>query len=299
METLEELKGRIDSTNDMQSIVRTMKAMAAVRIRQFEKAAESLEAYYETVEMALRVVLMDRSRFTIGAKRGPGPKDPLGAVVFGSDQGMCGQLNDQMAAHAMKEMAGISQADTGGRIVMAVGERMRGRLEDAGQPVDASIPVPGSVTGITPSVRHILARIEEWHEKSGIGRIYLFYSEHLSGASYKSQTLHLLPVDREWLSNIQKKGWPGRSLPLFTMDWDPLFSALIRQYLFVSLFRAFAESLASENASRLASMQGAEKNIEERLSDLNRKYHQQRQMSITEELIDIVSGFEALEESEL
>ena len=75
-----------------------------------------------------------------------------------------------------------------------------------------------------------------------------------------------------------------------------MFSSLIREYLFVSLFRAFAESLASENASRLASMQGAEKNIEEMLAELNSSFHQRRQMSITEELLDIVVGFEALQE---
>ena len=78
------------------------------------------------------------------------------------------------------------------------------------------------------------------------------------------------------------------------MDGERLFTKLIRQYLFVSLYRAFAESLASENASRLASMQGAERNIEERLADLNAQFHRQRQMSITEELLDIVAGYEAL-----
>jgi F-type H+-transporting ATPase subunit gamma len=83
-------------------------------------------------------------------------------------------------------------------------------------------------------------------------------------------------------------------LPTFTMDWDRLFSALISQYLFVSLYRAFAESLASENASRLASMQGAERNIADRLQELQGSFHQQRQSTITAELLDIVSGFEAL-----
>jgi F-type H+-transporting ATPase subunit gamma len=78
------------------------------------------------------------------------------------------------------------------------------------------------------------------------------------------------------------------------MDRERLFSALIHQYLFVSLYRAFAESLASENAARLAAMQNAERNIEERLGELNRQYHQQRQTAITSELLDIVSGFEAL-----
>jgi F-type H+-transporting ATPase subunit gamma len=78
------------------------------------------------------------------------------------------------------------------------------------------------------------------------------------------------------------------------MDWDRLFSALMRQYLFVSLSRACAESLASENASRLAAMQGAEKNIDERLTELQALFRQQRQMAITAELLDIVAGVEAL-----
>ena len=70
--------------------------------------------------------------------------------------------------------------------------------------------------------------------------------------------------------------------------------ALIREYLFVSLFRACAESLASENASRLAAMQRADKNIDELLEDLTRKFHSLRQSGIDEELFDVISGFEAL-----
>ena len=70
--------------------------------------------------------------------------------------------------------------------------------------------------------------------------------------------------------------------------------ALVREYLFVSLFRSCAESLASENASRLASMQRAEKNIDELLEDLNRTFHRLRQSDIDEELFDVVSGFETM-----
>ena len=292
METLEGLKRRMESTRDLQSVVKTMKALAAVRIRQYEKAVESLDDYNETVEMALRVALRDRPHIMVGARQGP--KDRLGAVLFGSDQGMCGQLNDQVVSHAMEEMSHFSRVKSESRLIMAVGERLRGRLEDAGQPVEKPFSVPGSVTGITSLVQDILTTIEIWHEKKGMDQVFLFFSKHLSGASYRPQTVHLLPVDREWLLGVRKKGWPNPCLPMFTMDWDPLFSALIRQYLFISLFRATAESLASENASRLASMQGAERNIQDQLADLNRRYHQQRQMSITEELLDIVSGFEAL-----
>lgn len=73
-----------------------------------------------------------------------------------------------------------------------------------------------------------------------------------------------------------------------------MLSELIRQHLFSVLHRAFAESLASENAARLAVMQAAEKNIDERLDHLTTRFHQQRQAGITEELLDVMSGFEAL-----
>jgi F-type H+-transporting ATPase subunit gamma len=180
------------------------------------------------------------------------------------------------------------------RVILAVGDRVAGRLQDEGQMVQAVFSVPSSITGIAGSVQDILVEIEEWNARQDIQRVLLFHSRHLSGASYEPRTVRLLPVDQSWLKRLRQKQWQGRALPLFTMDWDSLFSALIRQYLYVSLFRALAESLASENASRLASMQGAEKNIEDRLSGLNRQFHQQRQMSITEELLDVVSGFEAL-----
>jgi len=78
------------------------------------------------------------------------------------------------------------------------------------------------------------------------------------------------------------------------MTWEQLFAALIRQYLFVAIYRACAESLAGENASRLAAMQRAEQQIDECLDDMMRRFHQQRQSTITAELLDIVAGVEAL-----
>ena len=75
---------------------------------------------------------------------------------------------------------------------------------------------------------------------------------------------------------------------------ESTLQALISEYLFISLFRACAESLMSENASRLAAMQRAEKNIDELLENLNQTFHRQRQSTIDEELFDVISGFEAM-----
>ena len=293
METVESLKRRIESTEDLQSVVKTMKALAAVKIRQFERAAESLETYHHTVEMGLRAVFQGGGTGQVITREGTG-RVP-GSVVFGSDQGMCGQLNEQVAAHAMAHLEGL-EAGPGERVVLAVGERVRARMEERGQPVEESMGVPGGVQGIAPKVRDLLVQVTAWQEERGVDRVFLFHSEPLSGASYRPRTVELLPLDQAWLGRLQKTPWPRRALPLFRGDPQALFSGLVREYLFVALFRAFAQSLASENASRLASMQGAEKNIEGRLAELQNRFHQQRQMSITEELLDIVSGFEALKQ---
>ncbi|WP_415838028.1 F0F1 ATP synthase subunit gamma, partial [Polaromonas hydrogenivorans] len=104
----------------------------------------------------------------------------------------------------------------------------------------------------------------------------------------------LLPLDETWRRELTAMAWPTRNLPEAINGAQAALPAFVREYLFVSLFRACAESLASENASRLAAMQRAEKNIEELLDDLNRSFHRLRQSGIDEELFDLVAGFEAL-----
>jgi len=291
MQTIEGLKRKIRSTEDLLSVVKTMKAMAAVNIRQYERAVASLAEYAQAIEYGLHVLMRNRTGLTVVARTAR--HDRLGAVIFGSDQGMCGPLNEQVFSHAIAAMEGLHVKEED-RVILSVGERLLGLLQEARQPVETSFSLPSSVTGITPAVQDLLMTLESWNSALGITQVYLFYARQTGGTSFSPQTVHLLPIDQQWLLNLKGKAWPSRSLPQFTMDWDRLFSALIRQYLFISLFRAFAESLAAENASRLASMQGAEKNIEEGLLSLNTLFHQQRQMAITEELLDIVAGFEAL-----
>jgi len=103
-----------------------------------------------------------------------------------------------------------------------------------------------------------------------------------------------LPLDAQWAQGLAKVPWPTGSLPEILCGGATTLRALIREYLFISLFQACAESLASENASRLAAMQRAEKNIDELLDGLNRTFHRLRQSNIDEELFDVISGFEAL-----
>jgi F-type H+-transporting ATPase subunit gamma len=103
----------------------------------------------------------------------------------------------------------------------------------------------------------------------------------------------LLPLDEKWKQSMSELTWPVKRLPQVIGEVNPVLSALIREYLFVSLFRACAESLASENEGRLEAMQRAEKNIEELLKTMNFEFNRLRQDSIVEELFDVIAGFEA------
>lgn len=291
MQTTESLKRRIKSAGDLLSVVKTMKALAAVSIRQYQKAVESLDDYNRTVEMGLQIVLKERMS-AMAQIKDAAPKR-IGAIIFGSDQGLCGQLNEQISVFALENIK-EAKVKKENRRVLAVGARVADYVEDAGQPVDELLTTPGSTAGITPLVQEIIMIIEEWHFRDNVDHFMLFYNDYISGSNYRPYKVQLLPVNRSWLQDIARKKWESKSLPIYRMDGDQIFSSLIREYLFVSLYRAFAESLASENASRLASMQNAEKNIEEQLLDLHVQYHRTRQMTITEELLDIVAGFEAL-----
>jgi F-type H+-transporting ATPase subunit gamma len=154
--------------------------------------------------------------------------------------------------------------------------------------------VPNSVKAITPLVGQILVERETRHSQDEVAELHLFYNRPSSGAVYVPVSQRLLPLDENWRRRLAELPWPTGNLPEVMGGGTATLRALIREYLFVSLFRACAESLASENASRLAAMQRADKNINELLEDLNGTFHRLRQSSIDEELFDVISGFEAL-----
>jgi F-type H+-transporting ATPase subunit gamma len=214
----------------------------------------------------------------------------IGVVVFGSDQGLVGQFNDAIADYAIQTLASLP----GKPQVWAVGERVHARLADAGLPLMGLFAVPNSVQAITPLVGQIQIESEAHRAKGDYARVYVFHNRPKSGALYEPVSQRLLPLDSQWQQSLVNVRWPAKILPEIMDSRTGTVRALIREYLFISLFRACAESLASENASRLAAMERADKNIEEMLENLHGTFHRLRQSGIDEELFDVISGVEAL-----
>lgn len=289
-ETTESLRRKIESAGDLQSVVRTMKALAASSIGQYENSVRALADYYRTVELGLSACFRGSGPPSSTAKGTKTDPDAVGAVVFGSDQGLVGQFNEIVADDAMEVLGALH----GRAQVWAVGQRVYARLADAGLPLMGLFPVPSSVQAIAPLVGQILVAGETHHGRHEITELHLFYNRSTSAAVYAPVRQRLLPLDDEWRRELMARPWPTKLLPEVLGDHTATLRSFIRGYLFVSLFRACAESLASENASRLAAMERADKNIDELLEALSGSFHRLRQSGIDEELFDVVSGFEAM-----
>jgi F-type H+-transporting ATPase subunit gamma len=289
--TTEGLRRKIDSAGDLEGVVRSMKALAASSIGQFERAVQSLDHYYRTVELGLSACLRQAGPSPNNAGRTARDGGPVGAVIFGSDQGLVGRFNEVLVDYAM----GVLKARPGKTMkVWAVGEHIQALMADSGFTQATLLPVPTSIYGITSVVGRILIEVEAAREHGEVVEVHLFHNHPESGASYEPVGKLLLPLDHAWQATLCALPWPTKLPPQIIEGATSALQAFIQGYLFVLLFQACAESLASENASRLAAMQRAEKNIGDLLEDLNRKFHRIRQEAIDEELFDVVSGYEAL-----
>jgi F-type H+-transporting ATPase subunit gamma len=290
-DTTASLRRKISSAGDLQSVVRTMKTLAASSIGQYEKSVRALSDYYRTVELGLGACFRDSESVASRAERkGQTDAGAIGAVVFGSDQGLVGQFNEVVADFVIKTLAALP----GKPQVWAVGERVHARLADVGLPLMGLFTVPNSVQAITPLVGQILVESETRRSQGEATELHLFFNRPTSGAVYAPVSQRLLPLDENWCRKLAELPWPTGNLPEVMGGDTATLRALIREYVFVSLFRACAESLASENASRLAAMERADRNIDELLENLHGTFHRLRQSGIDEELFDVISGFEAL-----
>jgi len=292
MDTLEDLRKKLSGAKDIKSVVRAMKAMAASNITQYEAAVSSLGDYYHTVSLGIVAWLIHEKINGVTDNKVPGRSNgkPVCAIVFGSDQGLVGRFNNVMADFVKRSLDALP----GNKTLWVIGERVQLLLADAGLMAAKTFTVPNAIDAVTPLIGQILAAIGDLTERQPETQFYVFHNQPKPLAGYEPAVQRLLPLDERWRHDFDQVKWPTSKLPELIGDPGPALLALINEYLFVSLFKACAESLASENASRLEAMQRADKNIGNLLDSLGHKFQRLRQSSIDEELFDVVSGFEAL-----
>jgi F-type H+-transporting ATPase subunit gamma len=290
-ESLEGMRHKISGVSKLESVVKTMKVLAASNIVQYEQSIQSLHDYTRTIELGLSVYFRKNS---VALPFNQGDSKRLYLVVFGSDQGLVGQFNDAIYNFTVDYL----KTWQGEISIWAVGERIYSKLVDSGIPVVTLMDVPSTVDGITPLVGEILINCENYIKNDIMSNLVIIYNHLSSGMNYKPVMQRILPIDATWQSELAQLKWPTRMLPEVVGNEAFTLEALIREQIFIAIFKGCAQSLASENASRLASMQRAEKNIEELVDVMGRSIQLLRQKGIDEEIFDVIAGSEDLLEND-
>lgn len=285
-ESSDRLRQKISSAADLHSVVRSMKAMAAANVGQYESAVLALDDYYRTVELALFTCLQQHQ---LQPEKSQG-KPRIGVLVFGSDQGLVGQFNDLLADFVVTCLHKRPEE----KIIWCIGERLQARLAETQQLLATGFILPKSLHAIPLLISEILLEMESRRAQGEISEVLVFHNQPKSEVIYQPMSQRLLPPDYLWADHIKSISWPSRQLPEVINDSQQTLLAFVHEYLFVSLYRACAESLASENASRLSTLLRAEKSIDERLDKMTSHFHLLRQSKIDEELFDLIAGFENL-----
>lgn len=282
------LQRKLKTAEELQSVVRTMKALAGSNIAQCELAVQSVSAYCRTIELGLSLCFRQRLSVSPTAQRASTTPTQLVAVVFGSDQGLVGQFNELIADFAAATLATLPAKS---RVVFAVGERVHARLTDYRVMVEAPYVVPAQVQAIAALATRILVDAETRSGRQP-DELHLFFNGPTKGGRYEPVARRILPLEESFCARLADTPWPGQCLPELRGEPEKTLRALVGEYLFSSVFQAAADSLASENESRLSAMQRAEENIDQLLTLLHGTSNRLRQSAIDEELFDVIAGFE-------
>lgn len=287
------IRDQVASAEALLSVVGTMKTLAAVRIGKYRRTVAALRSSARTLDLAWQAAVKLHPELVPAFTSSVA--GPLAVVVFGSERGLCGGFNERVARHAQGMLRHKAQ-DSSSAVVFPVGRRVRARLRRLGVSTEEGVQTPGSLESIDQGVAQVLSQIDAWRAEERFEQLFFVYNRPLRGIEYKPLTLQLLPLDEAWLRGLQERPWPSGRLPMPVMAADELLGGVIRQSIAQALVRAFASSMASENGARLAAMEAAERNVEDRLEGLRVAHRTLRQNAITEELLDIQAAYAAMED---
>ena len=285
-QTLEQLSKQAATLSSINSIVRTMKSLAAINAAPYEQAAAAIEGFQHSLEKGFAAfAYCTQGRYAQTAA--PGARQLL--IVFGSDHGLCGSYNEQLAEQALKFCQARPQAQIQ---LICVGARMARALQDRGLVIHQQLMPPAAIAGVNRLAGELVQRIERFNAGAAItaSSVHLAFTLQTEHSQREPLISTLLPLPKHLFKAPSR--WPSPALPGFSMDEAQLLASLVRHYIFARLYRATAAAMASENAARLALMQQAEQSVGERLAALRQEMMQARQDDITNELLDILMGHE-------
>ena len=214
MAEAQRLVRRLATARSLSTVVRTMKAFAALRIRQYQRAASALRGYDRAVELGFAVLLRHHPELlNVEPRASRGRTPPIGAVLIGTEHGLCGTFNERLVDFAFEQL-GLLSGDAPPLLVV-VGRRLTPALQRHGLPVSEAHELPSGAEGITPLVQRVLPSLEHWHDEHGVEWLYVMHHRLDESGLTHARARQLAPIDGDWLRELARTPWPGSTLPTF------------------------------------------------------------------------------------
>jgi F-type H+-transporting ATPase subunit gamma len=285
MASLKDIKRRIVTVRKTQQITRAMRMVAGAKLRRAQEAIESARPYAEAMRATLREVARSQKDAEHPLLLAHPEKRAAELVIVTSDRGLCGAFNGNVIKHAQAVIAarrGLKlTVTTAGR---KANEFFRKRMPDAMGP---HYPQQGWVK--YEQAAEIAQRLAERYAAGEVDEVVLVYSEFVSALTQRPREVRLLPFA------VTEEPGEAAALP-YEIEPSPakLLEVLVPKAVEIEIYRALLENQVGEHAARMTAMESATSNTEELISSLTLKYNRARQAAITKELVEIVSGAEAL-----
>ena len=285
MQDLGVIRNRLDNLGTIEHLIRSMRAISAIRWRKARARLYAAQRYAERVQRQLSLVANYPTPLVQGWREGRAAPSHTALTVIGSDHGLCGPFNSVLFRVADVH---IKRWRSEGREVevIALGEYARryycDKLELCTLLWAHRFPLTHVVSFL--ETREIWERIETLYQQANIDELYLIYNYFISFGNYRQRLVRLLPPELTPLD----LGPDG--LPALGSDASELQRLLLVEHLALQLYLGLVESMVSEQGARLQAMDAAKANIDDRTAELQRTYNIARQESITQEMLEIASG---------
>jgi len=263
-----------------------MKMVAAAKLRRAQAAAENSREYSEKLTAILRSLAG-----APGAEHQPflqpGADAPAHAIVIGSDRGLCGGYNTGIIKLAGQWL----QSDAGkGAKLTTVGRRTTDHFTRHSDAVEASHTDVGAEADVDLA-RRVAADVSQRFLAGEAGSVHIVYTRFRSAISQEPVTVQLLPLTTDADADTNSDAGPD-----YVFEPGPGFilGSLLPRYVETKIYHAMLEAMASEHGARMTSMDSATRNAGDMIDKLTLQMNRARQAGITTELMEIVSGAEAL-----
>jgi len=291
MPSLKDLRTRISSVKSTRQITKTMKMVAAAKMRRARESCEKARPYADSMNRVLQELAAKADAQSAPLlMRGREPANTVRLLVFGSDRGLCGGMNSNLCKRVHKLIAKLQKEGKTVQIV-TLGRKVRDELR--GKHSHLIVETYNDITRYVnyETAENVAADTVQDFLDGKCDRVIILFNTFVSVLKQDPTEFQLIPFKKE---KVEGETEVASSVIEYEPGEEAILAKLLPLNIGVQIFRALLESNASEQGARMSAMESATRNAGEMIDGLTLSYNRQRQAMITKELIEIISGADSV-----